>query len=156
MKYGMILIIIIVSLLLWNCGESGGEAGASQTQNTQLTGQGDLTQWELEHGIGPIKSEITLGTIDETLVANGEQIFESKCTPCHKLDERYIGPPLDDVTSRRKPEFIMNMILNPDEMTKKHPEGKKLLAEYLAPMTYQNISEEDARALLEYLRANAK
>jgi len=41
-------------------------------------------------------------------------------------------------------------------MVKRHPEAKKLLAEYLSPMTYQNISEQDARNIVEYLRLAAQ
>jgi hypothetical protein len=44
------------------------------------------------------------------------------------------------------------MILNPDEMVKKHPEVKAMLAEFYVPMTFQNVTEDDARAILEYLR----
>ncbi|CAN5385388.1 hypothetical protein BH23BAC3_BH23BAC3_31390 [soil metagenome] len=45
----------------------------------------------------------------------------------------------------------MNMKLNPDQMQKEHPEVKKLLAEYITPMPNQNITREEARAIVEYL-----
>ena len=44
------------------------------------------------------------------------------------------------------------MILNPEEMVAKNPEAKKLLAEYLAPMANQNLTEKEARLILEYFR----
>ncbi|MEO0169795.1 MAG: cytochrome c, partial [candidate division WOR-3 bacterium] len=81
-----------------------------------------------------------------------EEIFKTKCSACHKLDERYVGPALKGVTKRRTPEWIMNMILNPEEMTKNDPIAKKLLEEYLTQMTFQNVSEDEARAILEYFR----
>jgi putative heme-binding domain-containing protein len=90
------------------------------------------------------------------MAEQGAEIFATKCTACHKLDERYVGPPLRNVTKRRAPEFIMNQILNPDENVKKHPEGKKMLAEYLVPMTNMNLKEDEARAVLEYLRSEEK
>ena len=68
------------------------------------------------------------------------------------MEERYIGPALQDVTERRTPEWIMNMILNPEEMTKKDPIAKELLAEYLSPMANQSLEEEEARKILEYFR----
>jgi hypothetical protein len=46
----------------------------------------------------------------------------------------------------------MNMILNSDEMLKKDPVAKALIAKYNAPMAQQQIPKEDARAILEYLR----
>ncbi|MEM7380656.1 MAG: cytochrome c, partial [Bacteroidota bacterium] len=51
------------------------------------------------------------------------------------------------------PEWVMNMILNPDGMLKEDPIAKALLKEYdNSIMLNQNLSEEDARAVAEYLR----
>ncbi|MBN4076342.1 cytochrome C oxidase subunit IV family protein [Gemmatimonas aurantiaca] len=112
-----------------------------------------LSAFELENGIGPIKEKMTLLSLEVAIADQGRKIFEMKCASCHKLDERLVGPSLGDVTIRRTPEFIMNMILNPEEMTRNHPEVKKMLAEYLTFMTFQNVSKKDARKILEYLRA---
>jgi hypothetical protein len=49
----------------------------------------------------------------------------------------------------------MNMILNTDEMVARHPEVKKLLAQYYTPMPDQQLTDEDARAALEYLRTSS-
>ena len=68
------------------------------------------------------------------------------------MDERYTGPAQRDVLQRISPEFLMNMIINPDENIEKHPRTKKLLAEYMNKMTNQNVTLKDARALLEYFR----
>jgi hypothetical protein len=47
----------------------------------------------------------------------------------------------------------MNMILNPEEMVQKDPIAKQLLVEYNgAPMANQNLTEDEARAILEYFR----
>ena len=75
-----------------------------------------------------------------------------KCAACLKLEERYVGPPLGTVLSNRTPAYVMNMILNPDEMVKNHPEAKAMLAQFLTPMPNQNLTEDEARAVLEYLR----
>ena len=54
---------------------------------------------------------------------------------------------------RRSPEWIMNMILNPEEMMAKDPIALKLLAAYnFAPMANQSLTEEEAREILEYFR----
>jgi hypothetical protein len=57
------------------------------------------------------------------------------------------------VTKRRAPEWIMNMILNPDKMTKENAAAKELLATYMTQMTNQNIAEPEARKILEYFRS---
>jgi mono/diheme cytochrome c family protein len=110
-----------------------------------------LTDFQLKHGIGPVE-EVTLGALDQALVKEGSAIFTEKCSACHKADERYVGPPLGGVTERRSAAYVLNMILNPQEMYEKHPEAHKLLAEYMTQMPYQTVSREQARAILEYLR----
>jgi len=102
-------------------------------------------------GIGPIKS-ITLGEIDEAMVAEGKEIFKLKCSACHKVSKRVVGPAMLGVTERRTPEWIMNMILNPEVMVAENKIAKDLLAEYLAPMANQNLTEKEARLILEYFR----
>lgn len=102
-------------------------------------------------GIGPVK-KVELGAVDKALGEKGKIIFEQKCIACHKLDSKLVGPPLKDVTKRRKPEWIMNMILNPEQMTKENTTAKQLFGQYLTQMTFQNVSQDDARAILEYFR----
>lgn len=153
----ILLWVFLVSLFaIGGCGKGSdtpqSKSQGSSAQSGVSQAASGLTQFEMEHGIGPITQPITLGPIDNNLADKGAKIFETKCTSCHKLNERYVGPSLGNVTARRKPEFIMNMILNPDGMLKKHPEVRKLLADYLTPMTFQNVTQEDARAILEYLR----
>lgn len=113
-----------------------------------LQGCGDDNE---EIGVGPVK-KVELGALDNALADKGKVIFDSKCVACHKLDEKLVGPPLKDVTKRRKPEWIMNMILNPEQMTKENLEAKKLFGQYLTQMTFQNVTEDEARSILEYLR----
>ena len=46
----------------------------------------------------------------------------------------------------------MNMLMNPDGMYAKHPEARKLLAEYMTQMPNLGITQDEARQILEYLR----
>jgi hypothetical protein len=54
---------------------------------------------------------------------------------------------------RRTPTFMMNMMLNPSGMVERHPETKKLLAEFLVPMPNQGLTPDEARQVFEYLRS---
>lgn len=150
-----IFVIILISTILINCGEnndSNSSTGSNNSAKEKLAQKFGLTLYELENGVGPIKEKITLGEISKSLADDGKKLFEEKCMQCHKMDERYTGPALRGVTERRTPEYIMNMILNPEEMTKRHPEAKKLLGIHANQMTFQNVTQDNARALLEYLR----
>jgi cytochrome c len=140
-------------LLLASCGGDGGGAEPPAATPPPAAGAdaAPLSEEQLTKGIGPVTS-VQLGPIDHERAEAGRDVFETKCSACHRLDERYVGPPLGDVLDRRTPEFVMNMILNPDEMVKRHPVIKELLAQYYTPMTNQGLTEEQARAVLEYIR----
>lgn len=103
-------------------------------------------------GIGPVKEVKLDATVNEEMSNKGKAIFEQKCVSCHKWNEKLVGPALSGVTKRRKPEWIMNMILNPVEMTQKDPTAQKLLEEHLTQMTFQNVTQEEARMILEHFR----
>ena len=113
-----------------------------------------LTAFELQNGVGPLTAAARIDSrVDEALAEKGEKLFEQKCAACHKFSERYVGPPLADVMKRRTPTFMMNMMLNPGGMVERHPETKKLLAEFFVPMPNQNMTPDEARQVFEYLRS---
>lgn len=103
-------------------------------------------------GIGPI-SNVELGDdIDQAMADAGEAYFNGVCIACHQIDNRMVGPAMRGVMERRSPEWVMNIILNTNEMLEEDPIAKALLEEYQAPMTYMGTSEEEARQLVEYFR----
>ncbi|WP_017730931.1 c-type cytochrome [Nafulsella turpanensis] len=154
-KYGTIFFLSLFPFAFTACG--GGTEEGEVTEETGVEEVGISAEEALANpmevkGVGPIH-ELTLeAAINQELATEGEAIFSQYCTPCHKIEERYIGPAIGDVTTRRSPEWIMNMILNPEQMVKEDPIAKQLLAEYMSPMADQNLTEEQARAILEYFR----
>lgn len=149
--------IVFLAAFLFACG-GGGEktklptAKHASESSTLASPEDAMKNWEENKGIGPISS-ITLSEVDQEMVAGGKIIFEEKCTACHKPDKKFIGPAPKGILERRTPEWIMNMILNPEEMTTKDAIAKQLLIEANgSPMANQNLSEEEARKVLEYFR----
>lgn len=150
-----ILSVTLVFFIFHACG-SDASNDATSGRSASQSGQQELTDFQLEHGIGPVTSTISLGAIDEQLVKQGRTIYEMKCEMCHSMTNRMVGPPLGDIMERRSAEFVMNMILNPQEMTQKHPEGQKMLREYMTIMPFQNVQRDEARAIVEFLRTVSK
>jgi mono/diheme cytochrome c family protein len=144
--------LVLLLLGVWACG-GGGEVGAGAGgEGAAVKPDTGLTAEQLELGIGPVR-RLTLGEVDEELAEQGQAVFSLKCAACHKLDQRYVGPSLGGILERRKPEFVMNMMLNPAEMVEKHPVVRELLAQFMTPMPNQGLTESEARAVLEYLRS---
>jgi len=132
------------------CG-GGGKAATERAAPPAEAGS-ELTAFQQENGIGPVVEPVVLGPYDAELAAAGKEVFTVKCTACHKVGERYVGPDLAGVTERRTAAYVMNMILNPQEMYEQHPVAKGLLAEYLTYMPNQGLTRDQARAVVEYLR----
>ena len=150
-------VVALPLLLTIACGPAKTESAPAKTGPASTTAAKDgLTPFQIEHGIGPITAPIPLGdATDKGMAKSGHEVFEQKCSACHKMDERYVGPALGGVVTRRSPTFVMNMALNPQGMLERHPVTKKLLAEYLTAMPNQNLSRDEARQVVEYLRTQA-
>ena len=88
-------------------------------------------------------------------VTSGKSIYELKCQSCHKLtSDRLVGPGWEGITKRRSPAWIINMITNVDMMLASDAEAQKLLEQCLVRMPNQNITQDDARQILEFMRSN--
>ena len=158
MKYWITLLVF--ALFVVGCGEKKEEkkdndfeiSRAKKEEAPKDDSEGIPVDLD-NKGIGPITSITFPDEIDEELAAQGEAKFNSICIACHMVDQRMIGPAMEGIYERRSPEWVMNMILNPDGMLKEDPIAKALLKEYNnAIMLNQNLTEDEARAVAEYLR----
>ncbi len=139
-----------VSILMNSCSE-GVKTDEPEVDVTELaSGQPE------EHGTLVKDGDITLqNPLNEEWVTNGKAIYELKCLACHKLtDEKLVGPGWKDVTKTRNPVWIMNMITNVDVMLEKDAEAQKLLELCLVRMPNQNITFDESRQILEFMRKN--
>ena len=149
-----IALMFVASLLFtFGCGGGSKEAASDAPPPQSMVEETEEADPMESKGVGPITSLELSGEIDSELAAQGMEVYNQMCTACHKADQKYIGPSPAGIMERRSPEWIMNMILNPVEMVEKDPIAKALLIEYNgAPMANQNLTEDQARAILEYFR----
>jgi len=104
-------------------------------------------------GVGSITSVELAAEVDQAMAATGEEVYKKMCTACHRPNKKFIGPAPKGIMERRTPEWIMNIILDPEGMVANDPLAKELLIEFNgSPMANQNLTEEEARAVLEYFR----
>lgn len=151
---------LFFTLLLMNCG--GGSTKEKKTfqynrvQKMEKVSsvESGKTAIDLENkGIGPISDFEFPSSIDSSMAAQGENAFKQKCTACHYPNKRLIGPAMQGIYERRHPAWVLNMLLNPTEMLEKDPIAMALLKEYNnVIMLNQNLSQEEARSIAEYLR----
>ena len=117
----------------------------------------ELTKNQPEtHGTEVKEGEITLtNPLNAEWLTAGKNIYDLKCMSCHRLtEEKLVGPGWKGVTKRRTPVWITNMITNVDMMLETDAEAQKLLEQCLVRMPNQNISSEDSRKIIEFMRSN--
>jgi len=87
------------------------------------------------------------------MATHGAEVYKKMCMACHRPNKKFIGPAPQGIMERRTPEWIMNMILDPEGMVSNDPLAKELLIEFNgSPMANQSLTEEETRAILEYFR----
>ena len=153
------IVLVIFTGVLTACGggtekKKGFEYNRTKAEKNKTVSQKTSTPIDLSNkGIGPIKSMRFDETINQELATQGAAAFKQKCTACHKTNAKLIGPAMQGIYERRSPEWVMNILLNPTEMLKKDPIASALLKEYNnIQMLNQYLSEDEARAIAEYLR----
>jgi cytochrome c551/c552 len=166
MKVIFIVFFIIAAFLNISCSNDNkdnqpAQGNAGGVQNNQSNSFADPVNhsksnskydYPDDNGIGPVK-EVSLRTIDMKLAAKGEKTFKTICIQCHQLDSRLVGPPLRNITKKNTPVFIMNYLLNTTQMLREDALMQKLVDEYKIIMPDQQLTKDDARALLEYFRS---
>ena len=139
-------------ILLFACSSPSGN---SQEQSQDSNEKANTAMADDGKGIGEIKQVDLNDPLNEAWVEKGKEVYELKCAACHKLtDQRVVGPGWAGITKKRKPEWIMNMTLNIEVMLEKDPAARELLKECLVRMPNQNLSQQDARNVLEFMFHN--
>ncbi len=150
-----IIIICFVAGIISSCGGSSTTNKPTTPEtNTTKTADGNPS-YDPERGEGKFTSVEVGATLDVAKADAGEKVYSVKCASCHKLsDEKLVGPGWKGVTTRHKPEWIMNFTTNPDPMINKDPKAQAMLEICLVRMPNQNISDDEARNVFEFMRKN--
>ena len=150
-------VILFFSALLASCGGGAGSDTKATTdpQDAAKNAQSGNPSYDPQRGEGKFTKVEVGATLDVAMATNGEKIYGVKCSSCHKTtDEKLVGPGWKGVTGRHTAEWIMNFATNTDEMLNKDPKAQAQLEICLVRMPNQNLADEDARALYEFMRKN--
>ncbi|MCD6062442.1 MAG: cytochrome c [Flavipsychrobacter sp.] len=142
--------------IIYGCGGSSEEKSVKDETPQQPVDESPASATTAsDKGIGKFQNVELTHPLDEGMVKAGQQTYDVKCGSCHKLtDEKVVGPGWKGVTDRRTPEWIMNFVTNVDEMLEKDPEAQAMLEVCMVRMPNQNLKDDEARAVLEFMRKN--
>lgn len=124
------------------------DASANKTENGN-------PGYDPKRGEGKFTHVDVSATLDVAKADEGVKVYNVKCGSCHKLtDEKLVGPGWKGVTGRHTVEWIMNFATNTDEMINKDPKAQAMLEICLVRMPNQNLSDDEARNVYEFMRKN--
>lgn len=143
----------IIGMTLYSCGGSNTEAPKKEEAASTET---EMTTEEYDPNRGEGKFEnVELLAFDAAKAAEGQKVADTKCMSCHKTtDEKLVGPGWKGITKRQQPTWIMNFITNPDPMIDKDPKLQAQLELCMVRMPNQNLSDDEAFQILEFMRQN--
>ncbi len=148
-----IAALVLFAGFLWACG--GNSDTSTEPSDPPKSMVEDKEAYDAKRGVGRFTEVAVSPTLDKAMAAEGKKAYDIKCSSCHKLtDEKLVGPGWAKVTERRQPVWIMNFMTNVDEMIDKDPEAQAMLEICLVRMPNQNIGDDEARNLLEFMREN--
>jgi len=153
-------LIFSMALFVVSCGGSGDKTNSGSESAQATTDEGTNASsanpsYDPNRGEGKFHDIQLSDKLDPAMAEKGEKIYELKCSSCHKLtDERLVGPGWHGVTSRHKPAWIMNFVTNTDDMIDKDPKAQAMLEICMVRMPNQNLSDDNAREILEFMRKN--
>ena len=151
-------LLTLTLAFLISCGDktkSGEDFSKpdAEAAETEATAAPTAADYDPKRGEGKYDKVDLSPTLDQAMATAGEQVAGVKCLSCHKTtEEKLVGPGWKGVTERRRPEWIMNFITNPDPMIDKDPEVQAQLEICLVRMPNQGLNDEEARNILEYMR----
>ena len=150
-------VILFLALFITSCGGGAGSDTKANTDPADAAKKADNgnPSYDPNRGEGKFTKVEVGAALDAAMAGNGEKTYGVKCSSCHKLtDEKLVGPGWKGVTSRHTAEWIMNFATNTDAMLNKDPKAQAQLEICLVRMPNQNLSDDDARSLYEFMRKN--
>lgn len=150
------LLLSSVTITLIACG-GGSEKKSDDSKQSATTATDNTAEKEKneKRGVGKFTHVDIPAALDKAMADAGSKIYDTKCMSCHRLtDEKLVGPGWKGVTSRRQAEWVMNFVTNTDEMLANNAEAQAMLEICMVRMPNQNLSDDDARHVYEFMRKN--
>jgi mono/diheme cytochrome c family protein len=149
-----LFVFSLIAFTIAACGGNDSKEKKESASEPAKTESGNPS-YDPNRGIGKFTNVEVSPALDVAKAEAGEKVFSVKCSSCHKLtEEKLVGPGWLGVTERHKPEWIMNFVTNPDEMLNKDPKAQAMLEICLVRMPNQNLSDDEARNVFEFMRKN--
>src|SRR4051812_21480428 len=104
-----LIILSGVIAFMYACSGNADKKEATDSKPVNYLTEDSASKAVDAMGIGKFTHVALQDKLDEGMAKEGNAIYDLKCSACHKLTkEKLVGPGWKDVTTRRKPEWILN------------------------------------------------
>lgn len=148
------MLIAAIAAVIYSCSDAENKSQENAGETSSNSSE-SVSSYDSSVGAGKFQNVQISEKLDEAKAAAGSKVTDVKCASCHKMtDERLVGPGWAGVTSRHRPEWILNFITNTDEMLTKDPKAQAQLEICLVRMPNQSLTDEEALNVYEFMRKN--
>lgn len=155
-------LILILGAFAVSCG--GGQSDEHKTDENAVSSSTSQSAsvkpkenpaYDPKRGVGKFNNVQISPTLNEALAVSGEKVYGVKCSGCHKTtEEKLVGPGWKHITKKYTADWILNFSTNTAEMLDKDPAAQAQLEICLVRMPNQNLSDDDALGIYEFMRKN--
>ncbi|MEJ5090082.1 c-type cytochrome [Sphingobacterium faecium] len=99
-----------------------------------------------------------VATLHAQDVKEGEKIFKAKCTSCHKVDRKVVGPALKGITETKSEEWLIKWIKNSQALIASgDKDAIAIFEEYNKSVmtSFTDLSDDQIRSVLAYIKAES-
>lgn len=131
---GMVFLLMVSALLFLIISEQSAFRNVTKKQALVLSAEYDAT-------LNAMKGVSTIAEI------SGADIFNGKCSACHKYDQKLVGPPYKETLPKYKGDIekVAAFVLNPTKINPAYP-----------AMPSQGLKPAEARAIATYILEEVK
>jgi cytochrome c5 len=154
---------LATTIAIAGCGGGGQQSSTTTTETTppaETTPPPAPAETTAVPAVSPYDDGPRAGAsaANAALATTGEGLFKTKgCVTCHAYGKKQVtGPDLRGVTMRRTALWMENQIMHPDVMVKSDPITRSLVVDFKVPMTNMQVTEDQAKALIEFLKREDK
>ena len=126
-----VIYLFVILFTFWVVKEQAAFSTSTETQFQKLAANYEEYRAKLNEEMGV-----------ETVAVSGEDIFNGRCSACHRFDTKLVGPPYNTVLGKYvgKEDELIKFVLNP---VKKNPDYPS--------MPNQGLKPNEAKAIADYI-----
>ena len=158
-RSSLMVALFLSAVLAAGCGGQKSDNSTSSAQITPSTPAAGATGATSVSAVSRYDSGARAADshVDAAKAGQGEKLFQTKgCSTCHAFGKKVTCPDLAGVSRRRTAAWMENQILHPEVMTKEDPIAHDLFAKFSLQMPNQKLTDDEARAVIEFFKHKDK